>query len=124
MGFSLSDINPLDLDDGHLWDYVPLVSAARHVARGDSGAEVLGGLGVWAPAVAGATDIYHAVKPKVDAAYGQKAAGYDAIRAEVERLKQERKGQKDFAYNLANSKYQPTRDAIAAVYGDPKGWKL
>lgn len=64
------------------------------------------------------------VKDAFDAPYEMKAKGYDAIRAETDRLKQERMGQKKYAYDLADSKYAPTRAAIAKVYGDPSGWKL
>ena len=60
----------------------------------------------------------------LDAPYNKKEEGYDAIRAETERLKGVRQGQKDFAYNLADSKYDPARRALDAVYGDPRSWKL
>jgi len=120
-------LNPFDTENGHLWDYVPVAAGARSLARGESGWKAAAGFTPLAPQFALGEDIVSVAKKAkgaVDDVYGEKAKGYDAIRAEVERLKQERKGQKDFAYNLANSKYQPTRDAIAAVYGDPKGWKL
>ncbi len=135
----LSQLNPFDLDDGHLWDYVPLAAGARDIAQGKGLSwETALDLTPAAPFVSGAQDLYRGAKyvggkirdgfggvaDAVNDAYAKKAEGYDAIRAETERLKGVRQGQKDFAYNLADSKYQPTRDAIAAVYGDPRSWKL
>jgi hypothetical protein len=64
------------------------------------------------------------VHDKIDAPYEEKKKGYDAIRDEIAGLKRERQGQKDFAYNLADSKYEPARQAIKALYGDPASWKL
>lgn len=59
-----------------------------------------------------------------DDAYAQKAAGYDAIRAETNRLQGERRADKDRAYQLQMQAYEPSRKALAAVYGDPSTWKL
>ncbi len=67
---------------------------------------------------------WEGTKDVLNKPYQDKAKGYDAIRAETDRLKKERMGQKDFAYNLADSKYEPTRKAIQALYGDPASWKL
>jgi hypothetical protein len=127
------NFNPFASEDTY-WDYVPGVSNARGVARGDWGAAIdpTGGgynavrdirdagsaVGKWAEGVGGD------IKDAFNKPYEDKAKGYDAIRAETDRLKKERMAQKDFAYNLADSKYQPSRDALAAVYGDPKSWRL
>lgn len=68
--------------------------------------------------------MWNGARDAFNAPYEQKARGYDAIRGEVDRLKGERKAQKDYAYQLADSKFEPTRKAISAIYGDPSGWKL
>lgn len=123
----------------HLVDYVPYAAGVKDLIQGKGLSwETAADFTPFAPAVTAGQDIYRGGKYVVDKvkngigdvvdtvndAYAKKAEGYDAIRAETERLKKERMGQKDFAYNLADSKYQPTREAIAAVYGDPKSWKL
>jgi len=54
----------------------------------------------------------------------EQRAGYDAVQAATERMKQERLAQKAFAYNLAEEKFAPTHAAINALYGDPSTWSL
>lgn len=127
-----NDLNPFDLDDGHVWDYVPIAAGIRDIAQGKGASwETVGDFTPLAPAIAGGQDLWKGakwlggkVKDAYTAPYEQKAAGYDAIRAEVDRLKGVRQGQKDFAYNLADSKFAPARKALDAVYGDPSTWKL
>lgn len=68
--------------------------------------------------------LYEQGKDAVNGAYDKKAQGYEAVQAEIERLKGERMQQRNYAYNLADSKYEPTRKAIQALYGDPSGWSL
>ncbi len=57
-------------------------------------------------------------------AYAKKAEGYDAIRAETNRLQEGRRGDMDRAYALQMKAHEPSRKALAALYGDPSTWKL
>jgi len=113
----------------HVLNAVPGVNAAYDAITGDwkgAGANLLtGGLyGTVDQGVKGVKAVGGAIKDAVNAPYDEKRAGYDKIMSDVDRLKGERQGQRDFAYNLASSKLAPTQDAIDALFGPPKSWKL
>jgi hypothetical protein len=112
-------------------DYIPILSGMKSLKEGDPWYKTAAGFTPWAPLATAADRVGGYVKGKIGDAvdsyngvYDKKAEGYDAVIGELGRLKKERQGQKDYAYNLADSKYAPTRAAIAKVYGDPSGWKL
>ena len=65
-----------------------------------------------------------AVKNAYDAPFDRKREGYDAVIDQSQKLKAERMARKDKTYAMAEEQYRPTREAIAAVYGDPRSWKL
>lgn len=69
-------------------------------------------------------NIYGAYRKANAEPFDEKREGYDAVIAETQRLKAERMARKDKTYNMAEEKYRPAREAIDAVYGDPKNWKL
>lgn len=132
MGFSWSDLNPFDPDNwsagGPRAPKTMQVPAGKNPdgsikygtvernngLRGsyDSAADLTG--------LPTSDQIVHAVnKP-----YEDKRAGYDAIQAKVLELQAKREQQKKYAYDLANQAFEPSRKAMAAVYGDPSTWKL
>lgn len=69
-------------------------------------------------------NIYSKAKDAYDAPFDEKRKGYDAVIDQSQKLKAERMARKDKTYDMAEEKYRPAREAIAAVYGDPKSWKL
>lgn len=75
-------------------------------------------------AVDGVVDVAGNIKDAYTAPFDEKRRGYDAVAERAEQIKQERMARKDKTYAMAEEKYRPTREALAAVYGDPKSWKL
>lgn len=116
----------MGLNWGRLVSAIPGVNTAQDIYNGDwkkAGVNLAtGGLSDTGAAFKGGFDEKYQKYFKKP--YEDKEAGVQAIQDEVARLKQERMAQKDYAYNLADSKYEPTRKAIHAVYGDPESWKL
>lgn len=107
--------------------YVPGIANDEALLNGD-----------WSGAInpfKAATNVYDDVKGAVrdaagnivdayNAPFDEKRRGYDAVAERAEQIKQERMARKDKTYAMAEEKYRPTREALAAVYGDPKTWKL
>jgi hypothetical protein len=56
--------------------------------------------------------------------YMKAQMGMDDIIGRLQGLKGDRLKRKDDTYALADSKFDDTRKAISALYGDPKSWKL
>ncbi len=118
---------------GDVTDLIP----AKHVYK--AGADAL--QGDWSgagenllesvPGVQTGEDLYkmgragaRAIGRAVNAPYDEKRKGYDAVMGMVDADKAERYGQKQKSYDLQMQAYDPTRKAIAALYGDPANWKL
>lgn len=87
------------------------------------------GVGSWVKDTAGkiggaASDAFHSVKDAYNKPFEEKAAGYDAIAARAEQIKQERIARQQATLQQTMAAYEPARKAISAVYGDPSTWKL
>lgn len=106
-----------------IWDQLPVVGTLKKLK------ETAGDVkdGNWSEA---GKDFASSGDPIIGEAIGYQDAkdeqrhGYDAVQSAAERMKQERMAQKNFAYNLAESKYAPEHAAINALYGDPSTWSL
>lgn len=90
-------------------DYIPVWGQLKHVA---------------VAAKDGIHDLYNSAKNAYNAPYEQKAQGLDAVRAEAERIKQERIARQKNVYGQANAQYDDSRRAMKALYGDPTSWRL
>ena len=114
---------------GFSWDklasYIPGVNTIDDAVHGrwkDAGLNLAtGGLYGLGNGIATGVD---AIRNAYSAPFDEKRAGYDAVAARAEQIKQERIARKDKTYAMAEEKYRPTREALAAVYGDPSQWKL
>lgn len=98
------------------YDYLPGVANVADAFRGD-----------WKGAINpldAQFNIGGAVKDAYNAPFDQKRAGYDAVIDQSQKLKAERMARKDKTYAQAEEQYRPAREALAAVYGDPRSWKL
>jgi hypothetical protein len=107
--------------------YVPFVAQGEAALEGDW----QGAINPFQNITNAAGDSYQAAGDagrKIADAYGEpfdeKRRGYDAVAERAEQIKQERMARKDKTYAMAEEKYRPTREALAAVYGDPRTWKL
>lgn len=98
------------------YDYIPGLANIHSAAQGN-----------WSDALDPFQAVENAggaIKHAYDAPFDQKREGYDAVTAQSQRLKAERQARKDKTYAQAEEQYRPAREALAAVYGDPKSWKL
>lgn len=101
------------------WQYIPGVNSIGEAVQGNfgqAGKDLL-----WNPAL---SDAGSAIKNAYEKPFDEKRKGYDAIIAQSQQLKAERQARKDKTYAQAEEQYRPAREALAAVYGDPKSWKL
>ncbi len=120
----------------HVGGYIPGVSNVEGIAQGDLGKALAGpvyqgaeDLGIapssdWSTWGNLASDIGHGIGHAINKPYDEKRKGYDAVMGMVDADKAERYGQKQKSYDLQMQAYDPTRKAIAALYGDPANWKL
>ncbi len=111
------------------WDkfasYIPGVNTiddAAHGRWGDAGKNLAtGGLYGLGKGIGKGVE---AIGDAYGAPFDEKRLGYDVIGEQLQGLKKERMARKDKTYAMAEEKYRPAREALAAVYGDPKTWKL
>lgn len=54
----------------------------------------------------------------------EKKQGFSAVQAMAEKMKQERMARADATFAKADAMYDPTKKAMAALYGDPSTWSL
>lgn len=72
----------------------------------------------------GTGGIYSAAKDAYEAPFNEKRAGFDAVSAQAEQVKQERIARQQATLQAALAKMDPTKKAISALYGDPSTWSL
>ena len=107
----------------NLWDIMPVIGGIKNLY--EAGKDVKNG--DWKSA---GKDALSAISPTAAEAIGyqdaadEKRSAYDHVQQNIDRIKQERQGMRDFAFNKADAMYDPTKKAIAALYGDPATWKL
>jgi len=72
----------------------------------------------------GTGGIYSAAKDAYSAPFDEKRKGFDAVSAAAEQVKQQRIARQQETLQKSLAALDPTRKAIAAVYGDPSTWSL
>lgn len=106
-----------------IWDKLPAIGSLKHLYA--SGKAV--GNGDWKGA---GKEFARSADPIINDALGyqdgqdEKRHGYDVVQDEAERLKAEAIARKDKMYAMGEEKFEPTKAAMSAIYGDPKTWKL
>src|SRR6266513_1302432 len=106
-----------------IWDNIPVGGQHRHRYGAGKDADN----GDWKGAGSEGID---ALSPTINEArnfqsgYDDKKAGYQAVQDATDRIKKERLAEKNFAFNKADAEFDPTKKALAALYGDPSQWKL
>jgi hypothetical protein len=126
MHIGWNTFNPFS-SDKNVWDYVPVVSGARSFAKGDENPLISAGKLLptpLAPIIQGGEDLYHGYKNAQNDAYDSKRKGYDDVSAMAEQMKQERLKRQQDTYQQGMAALDPERNAIKALYGEPKSWKL
>ncbi len=104
------------------WDQLPVVGSAKKLY--ETGKDIANG--DWSEAgkdFISQDPIVGEVIGTQDA-YDEKAKGYDAVQAAAQRMKAERMAQKEAAMAKVEAALDPTKKAMAAVYGDPSTWRL
>lgn len=69
-------------------------------------------------------DAFGGIKNAVNRPYEEKARGLEHMQGLLGNLKKERQDRIESVYGRANSQFDDTRKAMAAMYGDPSQWRL